>query len=321
MKFKYKRYFFILRPLKLFLGWTRKIKFARYNNASLYSIIKIFSKNLEKHEILERANAVTFNFTLAIFPAIIFLFTLIPYISSFIPAVNAESIMSLMNSVLPDSMYEVIATTVEDIVSNTRGSLLTFGFVFSLYLSTNGMMALMTAFNAIYMTRENRSKIKMRFTAIILTFLLAFVLVLAIILLVVGQFVLTWINDIPWLDIDDYIFTLLMITRFLVIFIVFFLAIAFIYYLGPAVHYNWRFFSWGSLVATLLSLAISYGFSFYISNFGTYNKLYGSIGVLIALMIWQQLLTIVLLFGYEINASIHEAARKAAMIRLRNAGT
>jgi membrane protein len=320
MKFKYKRYFFILRPARIFIQWSKKIKFNKYNNASLYSIGKIFFNNLGKHEILERANAVTFNFTLAIFPAIIFLFTLLPYVSSFIPQVNPESIMGLLGEIMPDSMYEVISHTVEDMISNTRGSLLTFGFLFSLYLSTNGMMALMTAFNAIYMTRENRSSIKMRFTAVALTFILAFVLVLAIVLLVVGQFVLYWLNDIEWLRLDDYLVTLLLISRFLVIFIVFFLAIAFIYYLGPAVHYNWSFFSWGSVIATLLCLAISYGFSYYITSFGTYNKIYGSIGALIALMIWQQLLTIVLLFGYEINASIHEATTRAAMSRLRKAG-
>ena len=114
-------------------------------------------------------------------------------------------------------------------------------------------------------------------------------------------------TELAWLHLDDYVVTLLLLVRFIVIFIVFFLAISFIYYFGPAVHYNWRFFSIGSLLATLLCLAVSYSFSFYITNFGTYNKLYGSIGVLIALMVWQLILSIVLLVGYELNASIHKA--------------
>ena len=101
--------------------------------------------------------------------------------------------------------------------------------------------------------------------------------------------------------------------RFLVIFIVFFFTISFIYYFGPAIHYNWKFFSIGSLVATLGCLAVSYGFSFYVTNFGSYNKVYGSIGVLIALMVWIQLLTIVLLFGYEINASLHYGQKLEAI--------
>ena len=104
---------------------------------------------------------------------------------------------------------------------------------------------------------------------------------------------------------DNYTIYFILILRFLVIFIVFFFTVSAIYYFGPAVHYNWSFFSIGSLLATLAGLGISYGFSYYVTNFGSYNKVYGSIGALIALMVWIQLLTIVLLYGYEINASLH----------------
>ena len=87
--------------------------------------------------------------------------------------------------------------------------------------------------------------------------------------------------------------------------LVFFIAISFIYYFGPAVHYNWNFFSIGSLLASIAIILVSYGFSIYITNFGSYNKIYGSIGALIAMMVWIQLITIILLFGYEVNASLH----------------
>jgi membrane protein len=147
------------------------------------------------------------------------------------------------------------------------------------------------------------------------------VLFVAIFLLVVGQFILeaimTNIPEFDWLNINYFTVILLFVVRFIVIFIAFFLAISFIYYFGPAIHYNWKFFSVGSLLATLLCLAVSYGFSFYITNFGTYNKVYGSIGVLIALMIWIQLITVVLLIGYEVNASIHDAIRKEALWNTR----
>ena len=150
----------------------------------------------------------------------------------------------------------------------------------------------------------------MRLVATGLTINMALVIVLAIVLLVVGQFVLDYLlsnlNELDWLKgIDKFTVYLLFFLRFVVIFITFFLTVSTIYYFGPAVHYNWRFFSIGSFLATILILAVSYGFSFYITNFGTYNKVYGSIGALIALMIWIQLLTVVLLFGYEINASLH----------------
>jgi membrane protein len=170
-------------------------------------------------------------------------------------------------------------------------------------------MSLMRAFNACYRTVERRNWFKMRLISLGLTLMLAIVLFSAIILLIVGQFVLDYITshlqDFSHLNLSRYTIYLLFLLRFLVIFIVFFIAISFIYYFGPAVHYKWSFFSIGSLLATLAILAVSYGFSFYITNFGSYNKVYGSIGALIALMAWIQLVTLVLLYGYEVNASLH----------------
>lgn len=318
MKYKYKRYFFQWSHALFIIYWMRRIKFKRWDNVSLYKIIKLFIRDLTQNEILIRANGVAFSFILAIFPAIIFLFTLIPYVTQLIPEVNTQSIMEFLAGMMPASMYDVIASTVQDIISNQRGGLLTLGFVFSLFLATNGMMSLMNAFNACYKTNDRRGGLKTRLIATGLTINLAVVLFLAIILLVVGQLVLDYLllnlNEFKWLEgIDKFTVYLLFTLRFLVIFVVFFLAVSTIYYFGPAIHYNWRFFSIGSFLATILILGVSYGFSYYITNFGTYNKVYGSIGVLIALMVWVQLVTVVLLICYEINASIHDAARMQAI--------
>lgn len=321
MKYKYKRLILQWNPGRLLITWAKKVRFEKYENVSLYKILKIFFKNLLSDDILDRANGVAFNFILAIFPAIIFLFTLIPYVTKFFPDINTESIMLFLGQQIPPSMFDVVSSTVLDIVSNQRGGLLSLGFLFSVYLSTNGMMALMRAFNSCYRTIENRGGIKTRLIATGLTINMTFVLFLAIILLIVGQFVLEAIMaNLPafdWINMSYFTVVLLFVLRFITIFIAFFLAISFIYYFGPAIHYNWRFFSVGSFLATLLSLTVSYGFSYYVTNFGTYNKVYGSIGVLIALMIWIQLITIVLLVGYEVNASIHDAIRKEALWNTR----
>ena len=321
MKYKYKRLILQWSPGMLLISWLKRVRFEKYENVSLYKILKIFVTNLMNDDILDRANGVAFNFILAIFPAIIFLFTLIPYVTNFFPEINTESIMGFIGQQIPPSMFEVMSSTVLDIVSNQRGGLLSLGFVFSVYLSTNGMMALMRAFNACYRTIENRSGLKTRLIATGLTLNMTIVLFLAIILLIVGQFILDAImSNMPafhWINMSYFTVVLLFIVRFVAIFIAFFLAISFIYYFGPAIHYNWKFFSVGSLLATFLCLAVSYGFSFYVTNFGTYNKVYGSIGVLIALMIWIQLLTVMLLVGYEVNASIHDAIRKEALWNTR----
>ena len=317
MKYKIRKRILQIPAARTSRSWLKKIKFKKYDNLSLYRFLKIFLHNIHEDEIMNRANGVAYNFVLAIFPLVIFLFTLIPYITTYFPDVNQHSIMEFLGDLMPTSMYEVISSTVLDIVSNQRGGLLTFGFLFAFYLAANGMLSLMRAFNACYQTVERRSIWRMRITASGLTLMLAVVLVLAILLLVVGQFLLNYaaenIAEVSKLGLDKYTLSLLVVLRFLVIFTVFFIAISFIYFFGPAVHYKWSFFSIGSFLATLACLGISFGFSYYITNFATYNKVYGSIGALIALMVWIQLLTTVLLFGFEINASLHYG-RKAEAI-------
>lgn len=298
-------------------GWLKGIKFKKHDNLSLYKFLKIFIFNINEDEIMDRANGVAYNFILAVFPAIIFLFTLIPYISHYFPEITTQTIMEFLEEVTPTNMYTAASSTILDIISIHRGGLLTFGFVFTIYLSTNGMMALMRAFNACYRTVERRNWLRMRLTATLLTLMLAIVLLSAIAMLIAGQFslnyVTTHLEKFSEVNLDKYTIYFLFALRFIIIFIVFFIAISFVYYFGPAVHYNWSFFSIGSLIATLSVLGISYGFSYYITNFGSYNKVYGSIGALIALMAWVQLITVILLFGYEINASLHYARKLEAI--------
>jgi membrane protein len=298
-------------------NWMKRIRFKKFDNISLYKFLKIFLYNIGEDEITDRSNGVAYNFILATFPAIIFLFTLIPYISHYFPEVTTQTIMDFLRDLIPGNMYDSVSSTVFDIVNNHRGGLLTVGFVSALYLSTNGMMALMRAFNACYRTNERRNWLRMRLTATALTLMLAIALVVAVLLLIVGEFAFNYVTKnlekFSNLNFDKYTIYFLFVLRFIIILIVFFVVISCVYYFGPAVHYNWSFFSVGSLLATLGVLGVSYGFSFYITNFGSYNKVYGSIGALIALMVWIQLITLVLLFGYEINASLHYARKLEAI--------
>ncbi len=309
------------RFLKLPILRTLRIRMKKIRmpgeHLSFYKFSKIFVKNLQQDEIMDRANGVSYNFVLAIFPTIIFMFTLIPYIAAYFPTLGQDNIMRFLGEYVPPSMFEVMSSTLRDILEKQRGGLLTLGFLFAAFLATNGMMALMRAFNACYQTVEKRSFLRMRLTAAGLTLMVTVVLLFAVFLLVVGEIVVgrltDELSDLSHLRLEDYQIYGLLALRFTVIFILFFFAVSFIYYFGPAIHYNWRFFSWGSFLATLGCLGVSYGFSYYVTNFGSYNKVYGSIGVLIALMIWIQLLTIVLLFGYEINASLHYGQKMEAI--------
>ena len=273
------------------------------HKTSLYDLLKIFLISLTKDDILERAKAITYNFTLAIFPGIIFLFTLIPYIP--IPNLQ-DTIMSFFEE-LDLTMIEQVRSTVEDIISKPRGDLLSFGVIFAVYLATNGMLSLITNFNYFYKTKFTRGFFKNYLVAFVLTILLIIILTLAMGLLIGGQIVLNFLLDIGILN-QDFLFIMIITLRFLILFIIFQLMISIIYYLGPSVEDRWHFMNTGSVIATLLCIGSSYLFSYYLTNFASYNKLYGSIGAVIAFMIWLYLLSVILLLGFVINVTIDRAS-------------
>ena len=275
------------------------------HKTSLYDLLKIFLISLTKDDILERAKAITYNFTLAIFPGIIFLFTLIPYIP--IPNLQ-DTIMSFFEE-LDLTMIEQVRSTVEDIISKPRGDLLSFGVIFAVYLATNGMLSLITNFNYFYKTKFTRGFFKNYLVAFVLTILLILILSLAMGLLIGGQIVLNFLLDIGILN-QDFLFVMIITLRFLILFIIFQLMISIIYYLGPSVEDRWHFMNTGSVIATLLCIGSSYLFSYYLTNFASYNKFYGSIGAVIAFMIWLYLLSVILLLGFVINVTIDRASRE-----------
>lgn len=310
MKFKYLRKILSIPLIRSAIDFLKRKRLKR-SGVSYFELIKIFIQELGDHNLIERANNVAFQFTLAIFPAIIFLFTLIPELP--IEGLT-EEVMTLLEETMPQSIYLEAESTILDILSKSRGGLLSFGFIFALYFATNGTSALMSAFNKTYRTKDSRGFLKAKAIAIGLTFLLAFVLFASILLLIIAQQLIYFLEDFGIISdkFEVYIFIAL---RFLVIFFLFQIAISVIYYWAPAIHKKWHFFNPGSILATFLCLAVSFGFSFYINNFGTYNKLYGSIGALIAIMIWFSFLSLFLIIGLELNVSLEKAKNNKGVIK------
>ncbi len=275
---------------------------------SLYQIFKIFIKKINEDEIFERSLAVAFSFTLGAFPFIIFLFALIPYINIFIPEINSEKIMGFLNQIMPSNMYDITKETILDLVSIKRGGLLSFGVLAALFLSTNGFNTLIKTFNSCYKLDEKRGFFKTRFTALILTLIFLIVAIFSILLSTVGAFFTTWLSSTNYFFYDFFYYTY--IYSISILFIIFYLVITSIYYFAPVIHNKWNFFSSGSTIASIGCVLITLLFSFYLNNFSTYNKIYGSIGVLIAFMSWVYLISSMLLIGFEWNTSIDIALKK-----------
>jgi membrane protein len=265
--------------------------------------------NVNNDDILHKASSVAFSFTLAVFPALIFLFTLLPYIPvSNLPFVEGQDFQDSLQELIGDmAMLKQVSRTIEDLLNNPRGDLLSFSVLLSLFLSTNGMVELAQTFNKIYKTIENRSYWFTRLIATVLTVILAMVLFTSILLLIFGSMTLNYLVENGFLN-QDVLYYSIWSLKFIVLFVLFLIAISVIYYFAPALHNKWKFISFGSVFATLLSILVSYLFSFYITNFGTYNKIYGSIGAMIAMMVWIYMISVILLVGYEVNASIDQAA-------------
>jgi len=289
------------KPIRNTRTWLRGHK-ALNSRISWYRFLQRITRQITQNDTSERAASVSYSLILAVFPTIIFLFTLIPYI----PVPNLEEqIMGFLQEVLPGDTFSTVDITIRDIISRPRGGVLSFGFLLALYSATSGVVALMNAFNSSNATNDRRSFFKVRAIAIGLTLLLAFALVLAIIVLIIGGIVSDYLLRFGILNNVVFI-NLLALGRYLLVFAVFVATLSVIYHFGPDVKMKWTFVIPGSVMASVLIVLTTLGFSYYVSNFGSYNKVYGSIGTLIALMIWINLVSLLLILGFEVNVALYD---------------
>jgi len=293
------------RPYRQFILFLKKYNLNQ-GKANLYDVADVLIRELKLDSVTKRASYMAFNFTLSMFPTIIFLFTLIPYIP--IPDLNV-SILNFLQDFMPQEMYAATATTIEDIVNIPRGGLLSINFLFALVLSTNGIMSLMDAFDKKYKTFRQRSYVRKRVIATLLTFALSFILLTAIAAIFFGTYILDVLVFYEVVT-EQFTYSLIVLLKYIAVIFLFLVATSAIYYYVPAIQDKWPFFSFGAIVATLLIFLVSWLFSLYVSIFDTYNHFYGSIGALVGLMIWLDFVSMILILGFEINVSIDSVTKR-----------
>lgn len=277
-----------------------------FGGISLYKVALHFIEALTQGAVRIRAGAIAYSFFLTIFPTLLFLFTLIPYIP--IEGFQTE-LMEVLRDVVPQKLFAAIEGTVTDIAKNKRGSLLSIGVVAALIFSTNGINTLIIAFNETVNSFETRNWFERRVVSLILVVLVSLLISVAIGLIIFSEKIISFLVMNGILQ-DRFTIYLLLFGRWLVIVSLFYFAIAFLYYLAPSRKAEFKFFSPGSTLATILGILTSVGFSYYIENFNRYNTLFGSIGTLIIILLWFYINAIVLLVGFELNASIINAKKK-----------
>lgn len=290
---------------------SKRIVLPLFDGLTLYDVSVIFFHGIVEGRISDRAASIAFSFFLALFPGIIFLFNLIPYF----PVQGIEDeVFYTFQRVLPPDTYDATRSTIADILNNKRSDLLSLGFLLALVFATNGINALISNFNNTVHEIDSRGFFKQQLAAVSLTIVLSFLFLVGLALIIFSSTVLNGLLDFFHLDAVEPLF--IETTRLLLMVTIVLVAIALLYNFGPAKTRAWRFISPGSILATILIIITSFGFSYYVSNFAQYNKLYGSIGTLMIIMLWLYLNAMVLIIGFELNASIAAVKSKHSQAEL-----
>lgn len=282
----------------------RKAALPGFDGAPLDLVAKLIGKGLFGRGVLvTRASSIAFNMMMALLPATIFLFTLIPFIP--IPNFQKE-LVEMFENMLPENAYNYLETTIVDVITNRSGTLLVVMFFATIMFSTNGIHALMHAFNVSVHEFKSRTWIQQRKIAVLLLLIILLMFSISGALIILSRSVVNRLVELGVLRMN-LVFYVFMTFKWVLIVLILFFAISTLYYLVPAEKKDFRYISPGSIVATALFILTSMGFSAYVNNFGQYNKLYGSIGTLIVILIWLYLNSVALLVGFELNVSIKAA--------------
>jgi membrane protein len=274
------------------------IKIPGFEGLTLYNVLELYIVGIIKGALTSRAGSVSFSFFMAIFPFLLFVLNLIPYVP--IEDFQAD-VVAFIDELLPPQTSDFFNGIIIDIMENKHGGLLSFVIILSLFLSANGVHSIFAAFENSYHVEVNRSFFKQYFSSLGVALLLGIMLLITVVGIVFFELIVRLlieqeiINDaIFWITIGKLFFYLTMIV----------LSVGILYYFGTAKCNRSRFFSVGLLVTSLLIVGTTYLFGVYVENFSQYNELYGSIGALLILMIYIWLNANILLLGFELNATL-----------------
>ena len=287
----------ILRMLK---RTAKRIQLPGFQQINLYQVIKFLIKQLNTLGLYDRASSISFNLLMALPAGFLFLFSLIPYFPKSFKI--KKQILSLFKDIAPNSStYHFILDIINDLLSQHVG-IFSFGFILLLFYASNAMTGIIRSFDKSIM--QNRPFfLHQRMRAIRLTIILM-LLVFASLMVLIGQDQLTSLLRVGFDINKSTILPYWNFIRWVVIILLLFFGNAFIYKFAPHIKEKWPLASPGALLSTLLMLLTTFGFSYWVNNFSSYNKIYGSIGTVLIVMTIIYINALILLIGFELNVSI-----------------
>ena len=283
--------------IKQVIAFLRLIRIPGLKGFSMYELLELYVVGIIKGALTARAGSISFSFFMALFPFLLFVLNLIPFIPTVFSIENFDLILlDFIETLMPAESHGFFSGIFNDIQSKPRGGLLSSVFLLSIFLSANGVNSIFTSFEVSYHVKELRNMFKQYLYALGVSVLLAFMLLVAVISFI--YFELTFKDVLPetldWVWWVKNIFFILLA----------YFSISILYYFGTIQGKLTRFFSPGALMTLLLFICSTYLFGIYVDRFSNYNQLYGSIGALLIFMLYSWINSIVLLLGFELNATI-----------------
>ena len=283
---------------------SKRIKLPGLGEFSLYHLIEIYGTGILKGSFSPRASSIAYSFFLALFPFLLFLLNLIPYI----PIEGFQTrFLIFIEALLPAQTTQFFYPIIADIAVNPRAGLISFVFFLSIFLSANGVNAIFSAFEYSFHVTINRTFFRQYIVALVVSIFLALLLLTSVGVILYGEYIIRDLqsrayirNDVFWISFFQFVVFLVMI----------YVVIATLYYFGTKEGRQSRFFSIGAVVTTVLFVLTTYFFGVYINNFSNYNELYGSIGALLILILYIWINSNLLLLGFELNITIKRLKEK-----------
>jgi membrane protein len=280
----------------------RKIKFPGSKGLSAYEVLSLYIKGLSKGSLNMRATSIAFNFMLALGPAVIFILGIIPYL----PFGKFQvGLMDVLIDVIPKNSYEILESILDEVFLK-RSGLPIFGFILTLFFMQKGLNGIIEAFHATYHTVGSRSWFARRLISMGLLVIIFLLITAAVMLLLLTNVGVRHLHEIGVIKTHST-YALLLVGKWIIVLALTFMVISFLYYLAPAHKTKWRLFTPGSVMATTLSILTSMIFSYFVNHYAPFNRFFGSIGTVIAIMLWMNFNAIALLAGFELNATIKNA--------------
>lgn len=295
---------------------SKSIFLPGFQGLPLYDVAVFFKNQVQKVGLNDRARSIAFSFLMAIPAATIFLCTLIPYLP--VSKKLTYQLLLLTKEITPNqNTFSLVSNFLNDFLNKQRGGLLSIGLFVALYYASNAMIGLMRSFNKSLPPQAPKNFFENRLVAIQLTLVMILLLIGCILILVTQDELLKYIFkalNVHRRSMKGLVKSL----RWVVIIPLFYFTIAFIYRHAPSIQKKWRLISPGTTLATILMIVLTFLFSFWVNNFGTYNKVYGSIGTILILMIVIYFNAMILLIGFELNVSIHSLKEKAHLRKIHD---